>query len=571
MADYLSYTKILGDINSKYFDFKNSLWVCDAISAQKIQDELNNLSIGSTMKLSPYNYQRQAIAYCLANTNALLKLPCGAGKTPIGLGIFNELIKSQRLNPPGIYIVKAALKIQWEKEVDKFVDYRAKIINTYKSVTASIKGKIKRRENNVKKLLKESAINNRDGLIQLKSEIEKLQGEAETLFLEEFNTNKYDIFIINYETLSDEKVRQALHVIKPNFFYIDEVDCIKDPGTKRSQFLGEFKYAENKYGATATPIRKNPKDLFGMFSFLVPSLFPNEKDFDERYLKKYFGRITGSKNEDELAEKIKPYMFVRTFEQIADQLPQQVVIQQYCNLAPKQQAMTNRIMEEMDAFKGQEEALCRRFSPQQLKDNAEYKRIEGNIVARQTFAQMLANSEELLLASNSDMAKAYVTDSPSSKVELCMELVEKIVSSEEKVCIFSKYIGIQTIISREIDKLKASSSEFENIEYAKIYGSMSDVERDRVISHYNATDNCRVLLLSDAGEAGLNLSTTKYMIEFELAESAAKQTQRHGRIQRADSIHKNVFVYQLIANGSYDEIAQLIVSKKQKYAETILS
>ena len=63
----------------------------------------------------------------------------------------------------------------------------------------------------------------------------------------------------------------------------------------------------------------------------------------------------------------------------------------------------------------------------------------------------------------------------------------------------------------------------------------------------------------------LNMSLCKYVIEYDLADSYAIQTQRHGRIERADSIHDNVFVYQLIANDSYDEISYKIVSKKEGY------
>lgn len=68
----------------------------------------------------------------------------------------------------------------------------------------------------------------------------------------------------------------------------------------------------------------------------------------------------------------------------------------------------------------------------------------------------------------------------------------------------------------------------------------------------------------------LNLGSIRYLIEFELADSAAKQTQRHGRIQRADSIHKNVFVFQLITRDSWDEVQWKIVNKKQEYSKKIL-
>ena len=60
------------------------------------------------------------------------------------------------------------------------------------------------------------------------------------------------------------------------------------------------------------------------------------------------------------------------------------------------------------------------------------------------------------------------------------------------------------------------------------------------------------------------------MIEMEPADSYLVQTQRHGRIERASSIHDTAFVYQLIANNSYDEIALKIVNKKEKYHNEII-
>ena len=167
--------------------------------------------------------------------------------------------------------------------------------------------------------------------------------------------------------------------------------------------------------------------------------------------------------------------------------------------------------------------------------------------------------------SESNLSKQYITKSPSSKIALCMELVKSIIDSGEKVCIFSRFLGIQDILEREINKLN-----IENQEIAKITGGVNNKDRYETVKHYKTSPNCNILLASDAAEAGLNLPSTKYMIEFDLADSDAKQTQRHGRIARSDSIHKNVIVYQLIAKESYDEIAQMIISKKAKYAEDIL-
>ena len=210
--------------------------------------------------------------------------------------------------------------------------------------------------------------------------------------------------------------------------------------------------------------------------------------------------------------------------------------------------------------------MYNRFTPQQLAVNAEYKRIEDAIAARQTFAQMQADSEELLRNSESHMAHAYLTGEKSNKVETCLSLIEKVIASDQKVCIFSRYLGIQDILKREIAKDK----ELKDVIVDSITGATSADERSHIIKEINEKEDHRVLLLSDSGEAGLNLGAIRYLIEFELADSAAKQTQRHGRIQRADSIHKNVFVFQLITRDSWDEVQWKIVNKKQEYSNKIL-
>lgn len=68
----------------------------------------------------------------------------------------------------------------------------------------------------------------------------------------------------------------------------------------------------------------------------------------------------------------------------------------------------------------------------------------------------------------------------------------------------------------------------------------------------------------------MNCQSAKYLIELEPADSYLIQTQRHGRIERASSNHDTVFVYQLIATDSYDEIALKIVNKKEGYHSRII-
>lgn len=565
MEEYEQLKKLLTRVSSKFFDETYKTWACDTAAAKRIIEITTKPDISVNLKLQPYLYQLQCLNDCINKDKRLIHLSCGAGKTVCALMLYQYLVDNKMLDGQGVIVVKATLKNQWMDEVKKFTSFNSVIINTYKSFTSNYQSRLKARDKKMKTLLKESAIKNKEQIAKLDKEIIELKTEMNDKFISLFNKNN-NLLILNFETLDDDMVKQVLVKINPDFWFVDEIDNIKDPDTKRNKNISIFSNAKYKFGATATPIRKNPVDLYGVFHFLKPDLFPNREGFEARYTKKYFGRICGSQNEEELSNIIAPYIFNRTFDEISDQLPQQTVIQKYCDLTLAQQKMHKKLMTEISELKEQQEVLASKFTAMQLRNNAEYEKLNGNIIARQTFAQMLADSEELLAMSDSNLSKAYLTDTKvSSKVELCKELVFNILSSGEKVCVFSKYLKIQDILEREINNLGLV-----NQEIVKLNGALSSEERQEVLNKYNSSGNCNVLLVSDAAESGVNLKSTKYLIEFDLADSAAKQTQRHGRITRADSIHKNVIVYQLIARGSFDEIALMIIEKKAKYAEDIL-
>ena len=519
--------------------------------------------IGKNMKLKPYDYQKEAIKFGLDNKEALIVYPCGSGKTPIGIGLYLEAKDQGLIEGPGMIVVKASLKTQWLNEVSKFSDLKATIIDTPKEASAKIQSKINRRKNRLKKL--ESQSGNQKEIAKLRKEVADLQKEARLVFEKQFEGA--DLYILNYETLRDQKVRSQLHKMKIEFIMADEIHYIKNRDSKRSKALYEFSHVPFRIGATATPVGKSPEDLYGIFRFIKPDLFSSWSSFARKYVKYVgYGKIAGFRNLNRLKDQIAPNIIVKSKEDINDQLPSLVVMQRYCDLEPKQIEMHNRIMEELDELKEEEKAIRSRLkSEEEAKTNEELSRIEGMILARQTFAQQLADSEELLEMSDSEIAKQYITGSKSNKLELLVDLVEEILGSEEKVAIFSRFRKMQDILTKRFNK------EFPDAKIAYVHGELNDKERYReVYDKFRNQDDYKILLLTDAGAEGLNLSKCKYLIEYDLAESYAIQTQRHGRVERADSVHDTVFVYQLMANDSWDEIAMKIIEKKEGYDEELI-
>lgn len=568
--------------SDKNLDFKDNHFIISEESALKIKSELPNEyysmkeifeklpinDVGQFLKLSLFPYQKDVVKFCLQKKNGIIVLPCGSGKSSIGIDIFLDSIKKNIIpeNSKGLIVVKSSLKIQWLKEVSKFSDLTAIVLDTYKSVKPSLQAKLRKYKKEMEELLLD-AIGNADKICELDAKMAEIEEKIESEFSEMFS-DKYQLFIANYETLRDEKVRKRLHKLKLKYVMADEVQYIKNDSTARAKALCEFTDVEMRFGATATPIQKNPLDAYSIAKFVSPGTFKTKSGFSAKYTKQdSFGNVIGSKNEKELNEKLSEFMIVKTKEEVSSQLPKLVVITRYCKLTPKQEERTQEMLDEIAELKEQEKNIFIKHGNNSLPPsvNEELLKIQANILARQTFASEMADTEELLLESDSNLAKAYVTNSKSDKIETLLDLLDEIIESGEKAAIFSRYRRIQPILRREILK------RIPDIKIAAINGETSSEDRyTEAYTKFRDTPEYKVLLLSDAAAEGINLSKCKYLIELEPADSYLIQTQRRGRLERADSIHDSVFVYQLIAENSYDEIGLKIVSKKEKYDTQII-
>ena len=554
----LNYLFCLFNSGKVQYNLDNKTWIVSESIYQELENKFSvdsYFNLGSCMKLQPYDYQKEIANFILHNKKALVVAPCGAGKTPVVICSYLEALHKNVINGPGLIVVKASLKYQWKQEVSKFSDLKATVIQTYAELTSNITNRIKNRESKKEKTK------------ELKEEIKQLKKERSQLFKNQFKD--YDLYICNYETLLDKEVSKELLAMNLEFVAADEIQYAKSNTSKRNKALAKFGNAKMTIGATATPVQNNPEDIYGLFKFIQPELFPKKSDFSSLYLKYGgYGRVIGAKNTRQLHAKIKPYMIIKDKKDVAKQLPRLVVNQLYCEFEPEQLEMSNKLLDELTELKRKLEALDKTLSPAEVLHNEERAKLDAGIMARQAFAQELANSELLLSESESEMAKQYITGCKENhKLDLLMNLIEEIIESGEKVIVFSKYRRMQNVITNRIKEIKS----LKDIKIAYVNGSISGDDRyNEVYTKFRDNDTYKILLCSDAGAEGLNASRCKYLIEYEAADSYAIQTQRHGRLERADSIHDTVFVYQLIVKDSYDEIGQKIINKKRKYDTEIV-
>ena len=259
------------------------------------------------------------------------------------------------------------------------------------------------------------------------------------------------------------------------FIAADEIQYVKSDSSKRSIALSDFGGAKMTIGATATPVQKNPLDIYGIFKFINPELFPKKSNFSNLYLKYGgYGRVIGAKNTKQLHAKIKPYMIIKKKEEVASQLPKLVVSKMYCELEKEQVDMTNILLEELNELKNKLEILEKKLTPGEFLNNSERMQLDAGIMARQSFAQELADSELLLSESDSELAKKYVTGSKkNNKLDLLISLIEEIIESGEKVIVFSKFKRMQDVIT---DRIKETKN-LKDVKIAYVNGSISGDDR----------------------------------------------------------------------------------------------
>lgn len=473
--------------------------------------------IGKGLKYEPYEYQKETVFFGSEKNSALFLLPTGSGKSFIAITLYNELKQSNKVTTPGIIVVPASLKYQWVKEVSKFSDLIAHSVDT--------------------------------------------PSKAGKKFDKQFED--CDLLICNYETLKNKAVAEKLKEVNCQFIIGDEIQKINNYKSGIHKAICQFNDLEYRYGMTATPITNNPENVFGIFNFLDPNLFKTHGKFATNYIiYKGYGRVAGVKNVDHLKTQINPYIFMKTEDEISDQLPELIVTPIYCTMPNKTRKINDAIMADLkiaqDAVGRIEKEIT---NPKLLEKNPEYLQWTAKVMAYQTFAQELADDPRLLGMSESNMANQYNIDGlDSPKLEVLEELVENIIDANETVCIFTKYERMQRLLINELQ------NKFKDIKIAHINGSMTPEERyEQAYTLFQDNDEYKVLIVTEAGNAGISLSKCKNLIEYDLADSYANQIQRHGRVKRADSISRVSNIYQIILDESYDNIAQRIINKKKNY------
>jgi SNF2 family DNA or RNA helicase len=227
----------------------------------------------SLLKARLYNYQEEGIQYAVTRKHAIIADEMGLGKTlqAIGAAVLKKKIFGFKRT---LIVCPASLKAQWKKEIERFTDETALII---------------------------------DGTQEERQEKYKM---AREFFL-----------IVNYETVLRDQV--TINKAQIDFLILDEAQKVKNYATKTASAI---KNINNKHVLiiTGTPIENKLIDLFSIMTILDPHFLGPLWEFSYQYClfdNEKHNKINGYYNLSNLKEKLKPILLRREKRNVIKELP----------------------------------------------------------------------------------------------------------------------------------------------------------------------------------------------------------------------------------------------------------
>ena len=316
---------------------------------------------------------------------------------------------------------------------------------------------------------------------------------------------------------------------------VDEAQNIKNPDTAQTLAIKMLK-SDIKIAMTGTPVENRLTELWSIFDFINKGYLGSLRDFQKSYAIP-IERFKETSRAAKLKMSVSPFVLrrLKTDKHVITDLPEKMVLNEYCYLA-KQQAVLyektlNEMMDKISGFTG----INRR----------------GNIFKLITALKQICNHPYQFLKSG-EIGKEL-----SGKLEKCISTVQTILDNNEKTLIFTQYKEMGDILTKVIAEECNTISLF-------FHGSLTVPQREELINKFQNDDDTKIMILSlKAGGTGLNLTKATNVIHYDLWWNPAVEDQATDRTYRIGQ-DKNVMVHRMITLGTFEEkIDEMLKSKKE--------
>lgn len=316
---------------------------------------------------------------------------------------------------------------------------------------------------------------------------------------------------------------------------VDEAQNIKNPDTAQTLAVKSIK-SDIKIAMTGTPVENRLTELWSIFDFINKGYLGSLRDFQKSYaipIERFKENARASK----LKMSVSPFVLrrLKTDKNVITDLPEKLVLEDYCYLAKPQAVLYEKTLKEMmDKISG--------FSGINRR---------GNIFKLITALKQICNHPYQFLKAG-EMSKEL-----SGKLEKCISLVQNILDNGEKTLIFTQYKEMGDILEKVLTEECSTVPLF-------FHGSLNVTQREKLIEDFQNNPETKVMILSlKAGGTGLNLTSATNVIHYDLWWNPAVEDQATDRTYRIGQ-DKNVMVHRLVTLGTFEEkIDEMLKNKKE--------
>ena len=356
--------------------------------------------------------------------------------------------------------------------------------------------------------------------------------------LEEFH-QQYDVLLTSYGILRNE--RELLSQVPFEAAIFDEIQVAKNQFSRVYAALIRMK-ARMKIGLTGTPIENRLRELKSLFDIVLPTYMPGEQDYRDFFIKP-IEKEHNVQRKELLNRLIRPFILRRKKENVLKDLPEKIEEVSYCDLMPHQHQLYTEVLEKR-----------RRHLLEELSD--EKKTIPFlHIFALLSSLKQICDHPAVYLK-KPEKYREY----DSGKWELFLELMREARESQQKVVVFSQYLGMLDIIEAYLRE--------EQIGFAALRGATQN--RKEQLQRFNQDPACRVFVGSlHAAGLGIDLTAGSVVIHYDRWWNAARENQATDRVHRIGQT-RGVQVFKLVTKGTFEEKIDAMIMRKGQLMEDIV-
>lgn len=356
--------------------------------------------------------------------------------------------------------------------------------------------------------------------------------------LDEFH-EKGDILLTSYGIIRNEQ--ELLKKIPFEVAIFDEIQVAKNQQSRIYSALLHI-HARMKIGLTGTPIENHLRELKSLFDIVLPGYFPGENEYRDLFIRP-IEKEHNPHRKGLLNRFIKPFVLRRKKEEVLTELPEKIEEIAFCDLQPHQQHLYTEVLEKR-----------RKHLMEELRD-------ENNpipylhIFALLSSLKQICDHPAVYLKAPQDYHKHQ-----SGKWDLFVELLGEALESEQKVVVFSQYLGMLDIIEQYLTD--------HDIGFAALRGSTQN--RKEQIRLFNQDPNCQVFVGSlQAAGLGVDLTGGSIVIHYDRWWNAARENQATDRVHRIGQT-RGVQVFKLVTKGTFEEKIDAMIERKGQLMEEVV-